>query len=102
MSKRQHRYRITLEHVAASMPEQPLHEPLSLDFTNHDDVSAIVQRVQNAQFLPHEQAAELALGAKLLGNVLLANRDNPLFAELGQAFADFVKKLKAQPRPTAE
>lgn len=96
MSKRQHHYRITLEHVAASTPEQPLYEPLTLDFTNHDDVFSIVQRVQNARFLPPNQAAELALGAKLLGNVLLANRNNPLFTELGQSFAEFVRKLKAQ------
>jgi hypothetical protein len=102
MSKRQHHYRLTLEHLEASAPDQPLHEALQLDFTNHDDVFAIVQRVQAANFLPPEQAAELALGVKLLGNVLLANREHPLFMELGQSFKEFVQKLKAHAKPAAE
>lgn len=102
MSKRQHRYKITLEHCAASSPEQPLHEPLQLDFANHDDLFAIVQRVQDANFLPPDQSAELALGVKLLGNVLLTNREHPLFTELSQAFGEFVRKLKSHAQPKAE
>jgi hypothetical protein len=102
MSKRQHEYRLTLEHQAASTPEQPLHEPLVLDFTNHDDLFAIVQRVQNANFLSPSQAAEMALGVKLLGNVLLSNREHPLFTELSQAFGEFVRKLKSHAQPKAD
>ncbi|MBX0289195.1 DUF3861 domain-containing protein [Hymenobacter sp. HSC-4F20] len=99
MSKKQHQYRLTLEHQQASQPDQPLHEPLTLAFANHDDVFAIIERIQQADVLPAEEAATLAVGLKLLGNVLLAHRGEPLFAEFGPAYGEFLKKLKGQTKP---
>ena len=99
MSKKQHRYRLTLEHQEAIQPDQALHAPLHLNFANHDDLFAIVQRVQEAGILPTEDATTLALGVKLLGNVLLAHRGEPLFAELGPAYGEFLKKLKSHTKP---
>lgn len=101
MSKKHHAYRLTLEHTAASSPEQPLHKPFTLDFDNHDDIFAILKRVQDTGFLPPAEAAELALGVKLLGQVLLSNREHPLFAELRVAFGSFVQRLKEHTKPMA-
>jgi hypothetical protein len=102
MAKRHHTYHLTLEHTAASNPEQPLHQPFVLDFNNHDDIFAILERVQTAGFLPAPEAAQVALGVKLLSEVMLLNREHPLFTELRPAFSEFIKKLKAQNKPATE
>jgi len=102
MSKRAHHYRLTLEHLADAKPDQAPHAPLTLEFDNHDNIFSIVERMQQANYLPPSDAAELALGIKLLGEVLLRHRDHPLFSELGPAFREFMPKLKAQGKPAGE
>ncbi|WP_045689723.1 DUF3861 domain-containing protein [Hymenobacter sp. AT01-02] len=101
MSTKHHQYRLTLEHEATTQPEQALHAPVTFSFANHDDLFAILDRVRSAQVLPDEEAASLALGVKLLGNVLLAHRHEPLFTELWQAHSEFVQKLKSHSKASA-
>lgn len=95
MTKRAHHYRLRLEHLAPAAPDQPTHEPVELDFTNHDDIFPIIARMQARQlFAEPGQATEFAIGLKLFSEVMLKNRELPLFAELRPAFGEFMKRLK--------
>jgi hypothetical protein len=99
MSKRAYKYRLRLEQVAGIAPAGPQHAPLELDFENHDDILSIVERLQSRQlFAEPGQSTEFAIGLKLFSEVMLKNRQHPLFEELAPAFKAFMQRLKAPPQ----
>ncbi|KAF1038572.1 MAG: hypothetical protein GAK35_03754 [Herbaspirillum frisingense] len=99
---KEHRYRITLEHLATASEGQAQHAPVSFEAGNHDDIFAIIGKVRgNGQF-DADTSAQLALGLKLLSEVMLKNRKHPLFDEIQPAMRDFIGKLKSQGRPAEE
>ena len=96
MAKRAHHYRLRLEHLAAAAPDQPTHSPLELEFDNHDDIFQIIERLNSRPlFAEPGHATEFAIGLKLFSEVMLKNREHPLFAEFQPAFSEFMKKLKS-------
>lgn len=93
---KQHRYRITLEHLAGKKPDDTLHAPLSFEAGNHDDLFEIIARLQAAGLFEDEENAAFALGLKLFGETLLTHRDHELFAALREPFGAFMKSIKAE------
>lgn len=95
---KQHRYRITVEHLA-DKDGQPPATPASLTFEalNHDEIIGIAQRMQGRGDFDQQTATNLAIGLKLFGEVMLMNREHPLFTELSPHFGDFMKRLKSGP-----
>ena len=69
----------------------------SYDFTfdSHDDFNAIVERVQRRGLFDENESKAFVTGLKLLGGVMLNHRSEPLFAELGPAFKQFMTTLKS-------
>lgn len=96
MEKRAHLYRLTLEHQGTPKADQSLHEPLTLEFDNHDDIFAIIERLrQKDPFNSSNQATEFAIGLKLFSEVMLKNRNHPFFEEFAPAFGALMKKIKS-------
>ena len=97
MEKRQNRYRLKLELLATAKQEDNTnYPPVELEFENHDNIFSIIERLQGKElFQSKNQAAEFAIGLKMFSEVMLKNRDNPLFSEFSPAFREFMKKLKA-------
>lgn len=97
MEKKAHQYKITLAYLKNNQGELVHNEPFVFEFTNHDDIFAIVER-QKAKglFNDQQQATEFAVGLKLFSEVMLRNRKDPLFEELAPAFGEFMKKLKSR------
>lgn len=96
---KEHRYRITLEHLAGKKPDDNLHAPLQFECGNHDDVFAIIARLQEAALFDQEESAAFALGLKLFSEVMLHHRDHVLFEPLKESFGTFMKSLKAASAP---
>lgn len=46
-------------------------------------------------FEEKNHSVEFAIGIKMFGEVVLKNKNNPLFEEFFPAFGDFMKKLKS-------
>lgn len=92
---KKHRYRVTLEHLNNPKGELSADSPLQLEVGNHDDIFKIVELMRNRDDLDQNDAAALAIGIKLFGEVMLDNRDNPLFASFMEDFSQFMKALKA-------
>lgn len=94
---RANKYRLTLEQLEPAGGEKASREPLRLEFDNHDELFVIIERIRGKNLFddPH-QSDEFAIGLKMFGEVMLKNRDNPLFEELAPAFREFMKKLKRQ------
>jgi hypothetical protein len=91
---REHRYRITLEHLATTSEGQTLHAPLQFETGNHDDLFGIVEKVGGKGHFDADTGAALALGLKLFTEVMLKNRKHPLFEDINQPMRDFIGKLK--------
>jgi len=61
-------------------------------FDNHDDIFAIIERIQRKNlFNDKNQATEFATGLKMFSEVILKNRKHPLFEEISPAFSEFIK-----------
>jgi hypothetical protein len=97
MEKRANKYRITLELIETAKGETGIYEPLHLEFDNHDEIFSIIKRMQeNDPFNNQQQAAEFAIGIKMFSEVMLKNKNLPLFEEFGPAYGSFIKKLKGK------
>ncbi len=95
MAKRHYSYRITVTQTGAPAEGEPLREPLSFEAINHDDIIAIVEKARAGTGLAADEAASMAVGLKLLGEVVLREKDNPLFDPLRGAIREFIGNLKA-------
>ncbi len=96
MEKRTNKYRITLEQLAAAKENQALHDSLQLEFDNHNEIFSIIERLQQKDpFQNKNQATEFAIGLKMFSEVMIKNKNNPLFEEFLPAFSSFMKKLKS-------
>ncbi|MCF1421829.1 DUF3861 domain-containing protein [Mangrovimonas futianensis] len=97
MGKKANHYRLTMEEVILKDPNEPLKDPITLEFDNHDDIFKIMDIVKQKQLFESEsQAQEFALGLKLFGEVMLKNRNHPIFESFYPAFSAFMKTLKSQ------
>ena len=68
---------------------------LTIEVENHDDFFQIIEMAKLKNIFPDEkQATEFALGLKLFTEVILRNKENPLFEDLKPAIDAFMQKLK--------
>lgn len=96
MEKRNNIYQLDLKEISLKNGDAGK-QSLSLNFDNHDDLFQIFEVIQSKQIFENkETATEFALGLKLFTEVMLKNKNNPLFYELRPAILDFMKKLKSQ------
>jgi hypothetical protein len=94
--KRANKYQLNLKLLELANGESVPDKQLELTFDNHDEVFGIIDRIQEKDpFNDKQQAAEFALGLKLFSEVMLKNRNHPLFDELKPAFQAFMKRLKS-------
>lgn len=84
----QYRYKVTLE----SLPESQA--SLQFEVGSHDDIFAVVERVRQRGDFSETSATAFGVGLKLFSEVMLENRDHPLFAEFRPHFAQFMRALK--------
>lgn len=87
-----YQYRITVE----SLTENAAAPSLSFEVVNHDDIMAVVQRIDGKVAMDADATRAFALGLKLFGETILQNRENPLFQQIRPAFGEFMKSLKQQ------
>lgn len=91
---KQHRYRVTVEHVADADNRPVNVAPLQFSAPNHDDIFAIVGRMSERGNLSADDAARFVVGLKLMSEAMLENTDDPLFSALKPHFSAFMKELK--------
>ena len=94
MNKNYNHYKVTLEHIY-SPADEDLHRRVEVVFDNHDNLFNVIDKVQDKDlFSDMGQSTEFAIGLKMFSEVMLKNKDNPLFEEFFPSFKDFMKKLK--------
>jgi len=68
---------------------------VQFEAVNHDDLIAIIQAVQAKGLLESDKSASLALGLKLWSEVVLEQRQNPMFAPLLGPMHEFIQRLES-------
>ena len=96
-----YRYRVTVEKLSDARGEPVYGQSLSFYTANHDDILAIVERIQAKLPLDAGSAASLGVGLKLFSEVALTHRNNPMFANIWPALSEFIQQLKSQPERAA-
>lgn len=92
---KQHRYRVTVQHLATAAGEPSTYAaPLQFEAGNHDDLFQIAQRLRQRSDLLGINTDAFAIGLKLFGEVMLENKDHPLFAAFRPHFGAFMQQLK--------
>ncbi|NCD70200.1 DUF3861 domain-containing protein [Mucilaginibacter agri] len=95
MATRANKYNLVLTQISYANGDPGDKTPIDISFENHDEIFGIIERIQQKDpFNDPAAAAEFALGLKLFSEVMLKNRDNPLFSDLLPAFKPFMQKLK--------
>lgn len=96
MEKRTNKYHLKLEYTTSAKEDVILPDPIEIDFENHDNIFDIIDTIKEKNLFTNEnQAAEFAIGLKMFSEVMIKNKNAPLFDELLPAFGAFMKKLKS-------
>lgn len=61
---------------------------------NHDDLFEIIEKVQAAGFFDRDTSAAPTLGIKLFSEVMLKNREDPMFEPMLSAYRDYIQVFK--------
>jgi hypothetical protein len=96
--KNGYQYRIEVRPVPVQDGAQS-EAPLVFRHANHDDLMMIVERIRQSTGLDPDSAASMAIGLKLLGSVMLSEKNNPLFDCLRLPMREFIGNLKALAPP---
>lgn len=95
-AKRGNVYKINLQEVQLRDGRQANHS-VEFEFENHDDLFKIIEIMKERNlFFNQNDAIEFSIGLKLLTEVLLKNKNHPLFEDFSPAVMQFMKKLKSQ------
>lgn len=86
-----HLFKITVEHLTDPKGNTLGLPPLQFKAENHDNILALAERVG----IHDDDKLAFFVGLKLLGDAMLQDRDNPLYAEFLPAFGSFMKKFKS-------
>ena len=94
--RRSNKYQITVMPLGGDAPGTT-ESTASLVFMhqNHDDLLLIVERMRKSTGLDSESAAATAIGLKLLAEVMLQQRNNPLFDVMRTPMRQFIHTLKS-------
>lgn len=93
---RGHKYEITVAPLADGAANASLAPaPVVFMHENHDELWSIVERCRKSTGLDADAAAAVAIGIKLLTEVMLKQRNNPLFDSLRVPAREFIAKLKS-------
>ncbi|NTB87539.1 DUF3861 domain-containing protein [Agrobacterium tumefaciens] len=90
-----HRYLITVEPLSGA--DKTSRTAIRFEVENHDSIVDILSRSRAIEPVPPSEVPEFVVGLKLLTEVVLRHRGEPLFEELFPALKAFMKKLKALP-----
>lgn len=96
MSKRFNKYRLRLEETELKSGE-PAVQSIEIEFENHDDIFKILELFkEKSLFNELNKDLSFVLGLKMFSEVMLKNKENPLFEDFLPAFGQFMKALKAK------
>ncbi len=94
--KKSNRYQLTLKELELK-DGSVADKSIVFEFQNHDNILNLIEKVQQrGLFEDEDKNIQFLFGLKLFSEVVIEQRDNPLFEDFAPAFREFMKKLKAK------
>lgn len=87
-------YKFTVEHLEDSKGNTGEMSPLVFETRSHEDIFKIAEVMNTKMDLDQDDTAAFAVSLKLLGGVMMNNKENELFKQFMPHFRDFMKSLK--------
>lgn len=101
-TKKKYHYQITIQSLDPAEEGKDPEKPVIFKIENHDNIFAVIRRTRKRLHFNDTTSMSFALGLKLLTEVVLENRNDPLFSGLKPAMVEFMKKLKVQLKPALQ
>ncbi|MGI2036087.1 DUF3861 domain-containing protein [Rhizobium panacihumi] len=89
-----HAYRLSLTHLFDQRGNPVDRHVCEFEFENHDDLAAIIQRARDNAVVPDAEVLEFCVGLKLLAEVAIRHKDDPVFAEFFPHLGAFIRSIK--------
>ncbi|MCT3744690.1 DUF3861 domain-containing protein [Elizabethkingia anophelis] len=94
--KRSNKYKIHLQELELKDGTQ-MGKSIEFDFENHDDIFKIIEQTKDTnRFRTQNENIQFIIGLKLFSEVMINNKNSPLFDDFIPAFKAFMKKLKGK------
>ena len=93
-----HKYRVTIQERGEADEQEGERRSLHFDADNHDDLFQIISAVRSKKIVDHDKSAALATGLKLLSEVVLERRRDPLFCAAFGPIANIHSAIKGNSR----
>ena len=94
--KKNNRYKILLHEIELKDGTQT-GKSIEFEFENHDNIFSLIEMTKDSdRFENKTDNTEFILGLKLFSEVMIRNRNNPLFEDFAPSFKEFMKKLKGR------
>ncbi|WP_439239167.1 DUF3861 domain-containing protein [Lonepinella sp. BR2919] len=94
---KQHQYQVNVKYLSDHEGNE-VNQEITFSAPNHDNIFAIIERTQQRDGFTLEMAQRFAVGLKLMIEVVMEHRDNPLFKELKPQIAEMMKIIKGKSR----
>ncbi|MGJ1484230.1 DUF3861 domain-containing protein [Sphingobacterium multivorum] len=96
VTKRNYKYKIRLQETERN-DGTASDRAIEFDIENHDDILHLIERTKSSgRFENINDNTEFIVGLKLFSEVMMRNRDNPLFEAFIPAFRSFMQQLKGK------
>ena len=92
---KQHHYTITVQHITDKDGNSVNEPPLICDMPTHDNLADILAKT-DTNIVSGNDALRLALGLKLLGELILENKNQAFFNDLAVHFGEIMKIVKGR------
>lgn len=90
--QKQKHYTVTLTQMTGENPNTV--QTLTFEFDDRECLFKIIETLRKADIVEDNEVPRLALGLRLLGPMVLANRKTPLFSEFVPHFKAFMVSIK--------
>ncbi|NOL48560.1 DUF3861 domain-containing protein [Pelistega europaea] len=92
---KKHQYAVTVDYIADAEGNE-VNQTLRFNAPNHDNIFRIIELTQQREGFTPEMAQRFAVGLKLMSEVMLENKDNPLFQQLRPFMMEMMKVIKGK------
>ncbi|WP_439240459.1 DUF3861 family protein [Lonepinella sp. BR2474] len=98
---KQHQYQVNVKYLSDHEGNE-MNQEITFSAPNHDNIFAIIEKTQQRDGFTLEMAQRFAVGLKLMTEVTMEHRDNPLFKELKPYIMEMMKVIKGKSRKVGD
>ncbi len=91
-----HLYRIRCEYLQDAEGNTPNQDALIFDAELHEDLFAIIERLQNQGNIASDNAAAFGMGLKLFAEVVLRHKNESPYSEILPHLSEIMKEVKGK------